>query len=449
MQLGSRFATEEERQSWKEDRKEISDITHPFSGSERNRLFGNDHGEQFLDLSGVSGVDSPADGRVSVWFDYDGDSRQDLAVVNSSRPFFQLYRNATGSVGDRGRNRESDVQVSDSDDRGGDSDDRNSDSGQSRGTDSVGDGGQSFAAFRFEGGARSTTPSDELSNRDGWGTRVTIHAGDLRLSREHRCGQGFAGQGSATMLAGLGDAETIDNLKVEWPSGRVSEFRDLPTRRLIVLSEPTTAHEEPASPLDVDYQLMAERGPADRLPADQVPADPVPADRESSAASASTQKTGDSASTLTGEVALTSPEMKLDPGELAAASGAEADDADLYVLTTMASWCVACARHQPVLEQIRDTFGAEQLSVIGFAADPADPEEALNDFIERHDVSYPVIRQPEATLQSRVQAILDSGGGSDILPSTIVLNSTGRVLESFSGVPTVSGIRRLIRKHGR
>ena len=93
MQLGGKFATEEDKQSWQEDEKDLSNITHPFSGSERNHLFLSSHGKSFLDVSGISGVDSPSDGRVSVWLDMDRDGRQDLAVVNSNRPLFQLYRN--------------------------------------------------------------------------------------------------------------------------------------------------------------------------------------------------------------------------------------------------------------------------------------------------------------------------------------------------------------------
>ena len=86
LQMGDAFADSNEAEAWSDENEAISNLRHPFSGSERNRLFLNRAGKQFLDVSGLSGVDSPADGRVSVWWDYDRDGRQDLAVINSSSP---------------------------------------------------------------------------------------------------------------------------------------------------------------------------------------------------------------------------------------------------------------------------------------------------------------------------------------------------------------------------
>lgn len=378
MQLGKSFATEEERQSWKDDEKDISNITHPFSGSERNRLFCSYHGEQFLDVSGLSGVDSPSDGRVSVWFDYDGDGRQDLAVVNSNRPLLQIYRNMTGST-----------------------------------TKSAVHDGGNFAAFRFAGASDSASPSSEVSNRDGWGTRVTLKAGDLEVSREHVCGHGFAGQGSSTMLVGLGNARKIDHLKVEWPSGQVNEFVSLPAGRLIVLSEPESKESGTTEPLDVDYQLVAERE-------------------------------------AVGHLATSQDELILiAPAALAEASSSEGSPAELHVVTTMASWCVSCAKHQPILKQMHDEFPSDQVALVGFPGDPEDPLDELEGFIERHKIPYPVARTADASLRMKIATILDAGDGSDILPSTIILNRDGQVLETFSGIPTVSQIRRHLTKQTR
>jgi hypothetical protein len=36
----------------------------------------------------------------------------------------------------------------------------------------------------------------------------------------------------------LGDAETVDVLRVEWPSGTVQEFRDVASKQLLTVTEP-------------------------------------------------------------------------------------------------------------------------------------------------------------------------------------------------------------------
>jgi len=152
----------------------------PLSGSERNHLFLNRRGEQFLDVSGVSALDSPADGRAFAVLDYDRDGWPDIAVVNSNAPWCNLYHNDLGQFGRPG----------------------------------------SFIAVRFVGGNEQAKPSSKFSARDGYGAKVSLKLNDLALRREHRCGEGLAAQNSATMLIGIGSATAAESVSIEWPSGR-------------------------------------------------------------------------------------------------------------------------------------------------------------------------------------------------------------------------------------
>ena len=70
-----------------------------FSGSERNHVFFNSHANGFDDLSALSGLDTKADSRSFVFFDYDRDGWQDIALVNANAPLFTLYRNEIGEIG--------------------------------------------------------------------------------------------------------------------------------------------------------------------------------------------------------------------------------------------------------------------------------------------------------------------------------------------------------------
>ena len=88
----------------------------------------------------------------------------------------------------------------------------------------------------------------ENANRDALGARVTVVAGDLRLTRELSGGVGHAGQNDARELAfGLGANARVERLEVRWPDadGSVSVFTDLPADRCVVIRQGATAVEVP------------------------------------------------------------------------------------------------------------------------------------------------------------------------------------------------------------
>ena len=178
-----------------------------FSGHERNHLFLNSQSKQFYDLAGASGLDHPGDSRSFAFLDYDRDGWQDIALVNTNAPFFQLYRNQIG-----------DWKSSDS--RG------------------------QIVALRFIGGNHTASPSEHFSNRDGYGAKVTLSIGNLTIQREHRSGEGKAAQNSTTMIIGIGKRAKADSIVVQWPSGVVQETHDVPVGTLV------TVYENPSQQLD-------------------------------------------------------------------------------------------------------------------------------------------------------------------------------------------------------
>ncbi len=132
-------------------------------------------------MSGVSGLDHPADGRAFAVLDFDRDGWQDLAVVNANAPLLQLYRNQIGDgEGDRA----------------------------------------GIVALRFEGGNRVASSNDQWSARDGYGARVLVELGGRTLLREHRAGEGLAAQNSPTMRIGIGESDRADHLESDGPPGR-------------------------------------------------------------------------------------------------------------------------------------------------------------------------------------------------------------------------------------
>jgi len=364
--MGDAFSGDRETDEWTDENKPLSQITHSFSGGERNHIFANENGKAFYDLSGISGLDSASDGRVSVWLDYDHDGQLDLAIANSNRPLLQLFHNRLGSPESKHHS----------------------------------------LKLRLVGGNRTSQPSTQFGSRDGWGAKIRVRAGQLTLLREHVCGAGFSGRNSETMLVGIGEQSVADEVTVIWPSGRKQSLKQLPTDRLIVIYENAADCESSLGFTTNDYtqQTHVENRP----PSDSV-----------------------------------RPEFHAQ--KLFEAAGTKPQSESLVVITTMASWCVACAKLEPQLQATLKQFKSEEIAMIGFAADPDDQIEDLQRFIKRLSIEYPVVLDPTSELRTEVQTLLESRSLSDALPSSLILSSDGRLLHAQSGVPTVSTLNRLLR----
>jgi hypothetical protein len=178
-------------------------VVHSLSGKERNHYFANRAGKSFTDLSALSGLDNIADSRGWALLDFDRDGWQDVALVNANEPLFNLYRNTMPAAGLRG----------------------------------------GIVAVRFVGGNKTPSPSP-MACRDGYGAVVTVSLGDITLTREHRCGDGFAAQHSAVMMLGLGERASAKAITVRWPSGKTATVENVTEDTLL------TCWEDPADSPD-------------------------------------------------------------------------------------------------------------------------------------------------------------------------------------------------------
>jgi hypothetical protein len=152
-------------------------------------LYLNQRGKSFVDVSGLSGLDSIADGRSFAYLDYDQDGWLDVAVASANAPQFELFHNEIGPSIDEPRN-----QVS----------------------------------IRLVGGNAASLPSKTFSNRNGFGTKLVATLADGQvLYREHHSGAGMAAQNSDVIHLGLGSAASIEELKIIWPSGKTQTHHDV------------------------------------------------------------------------------------------------------------------------------------------------------------------------------------------------------------------------------
>ena len=349
----------------------------PHSGSERNHLFLNRQGQQFLDVSGLSGLDSAADGRAFAIWDFDRDGRLDVAVVNSNAPWLNIFRNQSTEVG----------------------------------------GSHRFIAVRFVGGNQHRKPSRQFSARDGYGAKVLVEAGPLKLLREHRCGEGLAAQNSATMLLGIGPATVAKRVTVRWPSGKEQTIESVEADQLL------TFYEDPAMAPDGQAIMVEPYRKAIDLPGDPV---------------------ASRAGTATRLAWLAWPLSGATAGQGGPPSSGDVSPAALRMYVTMATWCVACRRELPLLRQLREAFDKNRLVIFGVPVDPNDTPEKLRAFVDENQPPYQLLIGIEAARVEELSGLIEARLHRETLPATLLADSQGRVLHVGAGLPTISDIRRLL-----
>jgi hypothetical protein len=140
------------------------------------QLFLNQRGEKFHDVAGQigGGFAAPIVGRGLAYGDFDGDGDLDLLMTTNNGPAY-LFRN--------------DVT-----------------------------GGNRSIRFQLTG---------TKSNRDALGATVRVYSGGLTQSRVVRGGSSYLSQSELPVTFGVGKAERIELVTIEWPSGRQEEYKDL------------------------------------------------------------------------------------------------------------------------------------------------------------------------------------------------------------------------------
>lgn len=161
-----------------------------WSGRERNVAFLNTGDGRFAQVSAVSGLDFPDDGRAVASVDWDFDGDTDLWIANRTAPRVRLMLNDSPR----------------------------------------GEGANGFVAFRLAGKLQ----------RDAIGARVEVRIpGEPArvLVQSLRAGEGYLSQSSKVLTFGLGDAREIESVRVRWPSGDYEEFSGASARGWFTLTE--------------------------------------------------------------------------------------------------------------------------------------------------------------------------------------------------------------------
>ena len=78
------------------------------------------------------------------------------------------------------------------------------------------------------------------SNRDAFGTKLKLVAGDKTQIREHVSGEGYFSSNAQEVHFGLGDADTVDSITITWPNGNIQTITDIKPNQTLTLVEVST-----------------------------------------------------------------------------------------------------------------------------------------------------------------------------------------------------------------
>lgn len=173
---------------------------HSFSGRERNCAFLNcGPNTRFANVSAITGLDFPDDGRVVAMVDWDHDGDLDVWLHNRTGPRLRLMQNQT-------------IQPSNA--------------------SKTADMASNFVSVRLRGA---------LGNRDAIGARVEVlfkNPDTPRLIRTLYAGDAYLSQSSKWLHFGLATKEqsNIRALRVTWPGGAIEEFSQIdPGGRFLIV----------------------------------------------------------------------------------------------------------------------------------------------------------------------------------------------------------------------
>ena len=168
---------------WEESPWTISSSKN-LSAYERNRVYMNHKGNNFFDISYITGADSDGDGRCAVAADLNNDGLYEIIVRQVGGGPLNIYENR----------------------------------------------------FPLKNWLKVSLRGNE-SNSFGIGARLTALVNDEKLVREMYPVNSYRSQSPNIVHFGLNDSDQVDILEIKWPSGRIQRFESVQANRHIIVEE--------------------------------------------------------------------------------------------------------------------------------------------------------------------------------------------------------------------
>jgi thiol-disulfide isomerase/thioredoxin len=109
----------------------------------------------------------------------------------------------------------------------------------------------------------------------------------------------------------------------------------------------------------------------------------------------------------------------------------------LTLVNLWATWCGPCREEMPALEGLHKKYKAQGFAIVGVSMDE-DDDAGVKTFLAKKKLAYPVVL---STVKKTDTAL----GGVDALPTSILLDETGDVLEVIVGAVDLPEMEKSIQ----
>lgn len=96
----------------------------------------------------------------------------------------------------------------------------------------------------------------------------------------------------------------------------------------------------------------------------------------------------------------------------------------VVILNLWATWCGPCRVEMPGFENLYRRFRAEGLTILAVSLDK-DNDQKVRDFVDKYKLSYPILMDPEQTVESLYNTFT--------IPTTFVIDKEGRIVAVVDG----------------
>ena len=349
------------------------------SGREKHCVFLNTGGdaraeEKFACVSAVSGLNLPDDGRGVVVTDWDGDGDQDLWISNRNAPRVRYFRNNSQT-------------------------------------------GNNFITLQPIGNAKNT-------NRDAVGARVEIFLAEdaedadqassqvNRLVKTVHLGQGFLSQSSRWLHFGLGSADKISKVTVDWPGGTRQEFSGLEINQKYQLRQGGEANLVPSSN---DAPLLPASSPQLPEPENQFPV------------------------RLIENIIMPNLPYKDEIGVNKTFRDAKGDG--FLLINCWSATCIPCLEELKDFTDHSDKLRDANINVLALCLDSTTDDDVTAsgramETLEKMNFPFSFGESSEKVnwTLAKINAILTSGGGLLPVPTSFLVDQEGRLVAIYKGV---------------
>ena len=109
----------------------------------------------------------------------------------------------------------------------------------------------------------------------------------------------------------------------------------------------------------------------------------------------------------------------------------------VLVVNFWATWCVPCREEMPHFVKMQAQYGKQGLTFVGIAIDRA---ERVRRFMDEIGVNYPIVVGELAVFELARKA----GNVGDLLPFTVVLDRSGRIVARRAGTYTAETLGKIV-----